>query len=512
MIIKFLQLTLVTAAFSLCAYPQASPAIIAITNAKVHTVDNESPQAEALAIKDNKIVAVGTNEEIQKLIGSETKVIDAKGKLVLPGFNDSHVHFTGIGNQFSSLDLRFVTTTEEISKKLSHYVRFIPKRRWILGGQWNHRNWKPRRLPTKNLIDAVTPNNPVFLYSHDAKMAWANSSALKIAGIDKNSSNPGGGEIVRDENGEPTGLLKGSAMLLVKFKAPKTQTKDWLPVTETATNYAASLGVTSVQDVHSDYQIDVLLELEKEGKLKTRVYDCTPLHEWEKLKKMMDEKPLKSSLVRIGCLKSFSDGFEESIPQLYENINAADRAGLQVMMHAIGNNANEIVLGIFERIENENTKRDRRYRIEHAFRFRFENLGRFSKSNIIVSLQPYLFGGNEPYRSFINNDTKIAFGSDASITDFNPLFSIHAAVNRGSFEGGVRQSVTVEEAVRFYTMGSAYAEFQDEVKGSITAGKLADVIILSEDIFSIAQEQIRETKVIMTIVDGKVVYEAAGQL
>ncbi|NNF00965.1 MAG: amidohydrolase family protein, partial [Pyrinomonadaceae bacterium] len=303
-----------------------------------------------------------------------------------------------------------------------------------------------------------------------------------------------------------------SAILLVKFKAPKTQTKDWIPVTEAATNYAASLGVTSVQDVHSDYQRDYLLALEKEGKLKTRVYDCTPLHEWKRLLKMMDEKPVKSPLVRIGCLKSFSDGFEESIPELYERIDAADKAGLQVLMHAIGNKANEIVLGIFERIENENTKRDRRFRVEHAFRFRFNNLGRYSKSNIIVSLQPHLFGGNEPYRSFLNADTKIAFGSDASITDFNPLFSIHAAVNRGSFEGGVKQALTVEEAVRFYTIGSAYAEFQEEVKGSIKAGKLADVIILSDDIFSVPAERIRDAKVVLTIVDGKVVYEAAPEL
>lgn len=466
------------------------------------------PRAKALAVKENKIVAVGSNDEIKKLVGENTRVIDAKGKLVLPGFNDSHVHFTGIGNQFSSADLRRVTSQKEIVDKLKRYVKFIPKGRWILGGQWNHRNWTPRRLPTKELIDAVTPENPVFLYSHDAKMALANSAALRIAGIDKDSKNPGGGEIVRGENGEPNGLLKGTAMLLVKFRTPKTQTKEWIPVTETATNYAASLGVTSVQDVHSDYQTDTLLTLEKEGKLKTRVYDCTPLHEWKKLKKIMAEKPLKSSLIRVGCLKSFSDGFEESIPQLYENINGADKAGLQVMMHAIGNKANEIVLGIFERIESENKKRDRRFRIEHAFRFRFGNLVRFGKSNVIASLQPHLFGGNEPYRSFINDGARIAFGSDASITDFNPLFGIHAAVNRGSFEGGVKQSLTVEEAVRFYTMGSAYAEFQDEMKGSIEVGKLADIIILSENIFEIPTEKIREAKVVLTIVDGKVVYEA----
>jgi len=485
---------------------------LAIVNANIYTIDSSKPKTEALAIKDNKIIAVGTNEEIRKLINANTKVVDAKGRLVLPGFNDSHVHFTGIGNQFSSIDLRSVTSTEEVVQKLRHYVRFIPKGRWILGGQWNHRNWKPRKLPTKELIDSVTPDNPVFLYNHDAKMAWANSAALKLAGIDKDSSNPGGGEIVKDESGEPTGLLKGTAMLLVKFKAPKTQTREWLAVTETATNYAASLGVTSVQDVHSDYQTDVLLALEKEGKLKTRVYDCTPLHEWKKLQTIMTEKPSKSSLVRVGCLKSFSDGFEESIPQLYENINGADKAGLQVMMHAIGNKPNEIILDLFERIEKENPKRDRRYRIEHAFRFKFENLARFASSNIIASLQPHLFGGNEPYRSFLNNETKIAFGSDASITDFNPLFGIHAAVNRGSFEGGVKQSLTVEEAVRLYTLGSAYAEFQEDVKGSITAGKLADIVILSDDIFTIATEKIRDAKVLMTIVDGKIVYEAAEGL
>lgn len=485
---------------------------IVIRNAKVHTMDKNKPLANALAIKNNKIIAVGKNKKIKKFIAKDTKIIDAKGKLVLPGFNDSHVHFTAIGNEFSGIDLRQIKDREEIVKKLKHYTRFLPKERWILAGQWNHLKWKNRKLPNKELIDSVTPNNPVFLYNHNAKMAWANSVALKIAGISKNTRNPGGGKIVRDASGEPTGILKGTAILLVKFKAPKVQTKDWIPVTETATNYAASLGVTSVQDVHSDYQKDVLLQLEKQGKLKTRVYDCTPLHEWEKLAKLMKENPFKSSLVRLGCLKSFSDGFEEAIPQLYKNISGADKAGLQVMMHAIGNKANEIVLGIFERIERENDKRDRRFRIEHAFRFNRENLSRFGKTNTIASLQPHLFGGNEPYRSFINSKTKIAFGSDASITDFNPLLGIHAAVNRGSFEWDVNQSLTVEEAVYFYTLGSAYAEFQEDVKGSITNGKLADVIILSDNIFETPNEKIRDAKVLTTIVGGKIVYQAPANL
>ncbi len=496
---KFLLLiiTITPSAFAIAA--QTSSADFVITGAKIHTVDFKNSKAEALAIKDNRIIAVGKTAEIRKLVVVDTIVIDAKGRLVLPGFNDSHVHFTAIGNLFTAIDLRFITGPEKVAEKLREYVRFLPKGRWILGGQWDHNRWS-ENLPTKELIDAVTPDNPVFLYSKDAKMAWVNSAALKVAGIGRKPINIRDGEIVRDKNGDPTGILKERAILLVKQRAPKLAAKDWYEVTQAATNYAASLGVTSVQDVHSDDQRDILDRLEREGKLKTRVYDCIALIKWKELVGKVRSK--KDAMIRTGCLKAMADSDPESEEVMFLDILAADKAGLQVAIHAIGQKQNQSILKIFERVIEANGNKDRRFRVEHAYRFPIDDLSRFANSKIIPSLQPRLFYGNQPYRSFINSGVKIAFGSDASMTDFDPLKGVAAAVNFSDTD----EAISVEEAVYLYTMGSAYAEFEENEKGSIEVGKLADLVILSDDIFSMKREDIANAKVLLTIVDGKIVY------
>ena len=480
----------------------AREADLVIVNAKVRTIDQKNPSAEAVAIRDNKIVSVGSNRDIRKLASRTTTLIDAKGRLVLPGFNDSHVHFGGIGNQFSGIDLRFARSPQDVIDKMKHYVRFLPKGRWILGGQWDHENWPGGALPTKELIDAVTPDNPVFIYHKNGKMAWANSLALKIAKVTKTRGDLRGGLIVRDQIGEPTGILKDNAVLFVKIHAPKFATKNWYEVLQTATNYAASLGVTSVQDVHSDFITDVLTKLLNDGKLKTRVYDCTPLIRWKELADKGIKRANGTGMIRNGCLKSLIDSGEGTKEQLYEEIKAADNAGLQVMIHSIGRRSNENILDVFERVAKENGKKDRRFRVEHAYRFRPEDLTRFGTLGVLPSLQPHLFYGGDPYRSLLDANARIVFGSDASMTDFDPMYGIYDAVRaRGSNE-----AITVEEAVYLYTMGSAYGEFQENVKGSLTPGKLADLVILSDDIFSIRKEDIRKTKVLMTVVDGKIVY------
>ena len=475
-----------------------------IINANVHTVDRKRPKAEAIAIKGNKIVAIGKTSEIRKLINANTQVIDAKGKLVLPGFNDSHVHFMGIGNQFSSINLRNARSPKEVVQKLKHYTRFLPKGRWILGGQWNNQNWTPSDLPTKELIDAVTPDNPVFLYNSDAKMALANSLALKLAGVDRNKKDLIDGKILRYENGEPTGILKDKAIALVRVFAPKYHTKDTLAILETATNHAASVGVTSVQDMHSDYLLEMLKTLQAAGKLKTRVYDCTPLLEWKKLAKKGIQHASGDHMIRTGCLKFFSDGSADAIPVLISDMVKADNANLQVMMHAIGNRSNAAVLTMYEGVLKANGNKDRRFRIEHAHYIRKQDLARFSKSGAIASMQPHLFLSGEPYRTLLNKNTTIALGSDASMTDLNPLYGIYSAVNRGNQD----ETISVEEAVRLYTLGSAYAEFQENVKGSITVGKLADIVILSDDILTIPPGRINQAHVLITIVDGKIVYQS----
>ncbi len=493
--------------YSIKVNAQKQYADLIIINAKVHTMDKKDKEAEAVAIKDNKIIAVGRYNKIRKLTGIKTKRIDARGRVVIPGFNDSHVHFMGVGNSFSTLDLKNLRSPQEVVEKLRNYVQYIPKGRWILGGQWNNEKWTPNDLPTKEMIDAVTPDNPVFLYSIEGNMVWVNSLALKISGVNKNRSDIEGGKIIRDEKGEPTGILKNQAILFVKIHTPKLSTKELEEVAETASTYAASLGITSVQNVQSDDLWDVMQALEKKGRLKTRIYDCAPVFNWKKLADAGIQRATGDAMIRRGCLKYFADGETDSIPDLVKLIGGADRANLQVFIHAIGSRANENILTVYEQVFKENgINKDRRFRVEHAYGITAEDLKRFSRSNIIASMQPHLFYGTQPYEELLDSNAKIAFGSDASITDFDPMLGIHAAVTGAGTFNGKSQNLSVEEAVYLYTMGSAYAEFQEEVKGSITVGKLADLVILSDDIFEMNKQDIPRTKVIMTIMDGKIVY------
>ena len=489
------------------AYSQKPKADLIIVDAKVITMDKKRPKAQAIAIKDNKIIAVEKRfGRIEKYRGRRTKQINARGRVIIPGFNDSHTHFMGIGNLFSSIDLKNVRRPQEIADRIAFYVRYLPKGRWVLGGGWNNETWDSNKLPTKELIDSISPNNPVFIYNKDATMALANSVALKMARIDRKKGDIEGGKIVKDSSGEPTGILKGQAMLFVKNIAPISNTKLELEIAETASNYAASLGVTSVQDVHSDYISEVLQKLQTQGKLKTRVYDCTPLYDWKKLADKGIKRATGDAFVRTGCLKGFTNGYPEEEPQLYEYALNADKSDLQVMIHAIGSVSNASILKTYEQIFAKNGIKDRRFRIEHAHGFAKDDLSRFVKSNIIASMQPHLFGGRDPFNEMIKKKATIAFGSDASITDFDPILGIHDAVNSSYSLNGRNQSTKVKEAIYLYTMGSAYAEFQENIKGSITVGKLADIVILATDIFKVSPEKIKDVEVDITIVDGKVVY------
>lgn len=479
-----------------------------VVNGNVHTMDAAKPRVEAFAVLASRIVAVGSNAEIKRLANVNTKTIDAEGKLVLPGFNDSHVHFSAIGAQFFSVSLKDAKTPAEMIEKIKYHARFLPAGKWILGGGWNNANWSPDALPTKDLIDAAAPEHPVFLYHENAKSALVNSFALKLARIDKATKTVANGEILRDANGEPNGILLGSAMNLVKRFVPQPVTADKLAVAETASNYAAAFGVTSVQDVSADDWTEIYRPLARQGRLKTRVYDCIALSDWKKLAEKGVKRADGDAIVRRGCLKGMADGDAELTDVLTEEITAADRADLQVAVHAIGARANDQILSVYENLIKTNGKRDRRFRVEHAHRFRPSDIKRFAGSDIIASVQPFLFSDEtgksfDPLRNLLNANAALAFGSDSSIIEINPLYGIAAAVNTSD----TKQKLSVEEAVRFYTLGSAYAEFQETEKGSITVGKLADFIILSDDIFGASDEKIRQTRVLKTIFDGRVVYE-----
>lgn len=525
-----------------------------IVNATVRTMDPARPTAEAIAILGNRIVALGTSSEIQQLAGQSTKVIDAQKRLVLPGFNDAHVHFLSGGFQLSSVDLRDANTPEEFAERIRAFAAKVPAGSWITGGDWDHERWREAKLPTKELIDRFTPNTPVFVSRLDGHMALANSLALKLAGVTSQTKDPDGGVIVRDAKGEPTGILKDAAQSFVWKVKPESTFEEKLIAARAASNYAARLGVTSVQDVSAGSDAAVYQTLLDRGDLKTRIYAMTPLPNWERLAKAGIRAHFGSEMLRIGGLKAFSDGSlgsttalfydpykdapdtrgipsDEMFPEgaMLERVRGADRAGLQVLIHAIGDRANDLILSIFEQVEKENGARDRRFRIEHAQHIRPQDIPRFARDKVIASMQPYhaiddgrwaekRIGSERAkttyaFRSLLDSGATLAFGTDWTVAPLNPLLSVYGAVTRRTIDGKnpngwiPQQKITVDEAVRAYTVGSAYAEFQESVKGTITAGKLADLVILSRDIFSIDPVEIENVKVLMTIVDGRVVYE-----
>ena len=527
---------------------------LVIVNATVRTMDARRPVVEAVAVYGNRIVAVGTTAEIRRFAGAQTRVIDAGGRLVLPGFNDAHVHFLSGGFQLANVDLRDAATPQEFAERIRRFAAGLPPGRWVTGGDWDHERWPGAPLPTRQLIDAFTPNTPVFVNRLDGHMALANSEALRRAGVTRETPDPPGGLIVRDANGEPTGVLKDAAMSFVYRVMPEPSFEEKLTAARRATEHAASLGVTSVQDVSAGNDGGVYQELLRRGRLRTRIYAVSPLPVWERIGRTGVRAGFGSDMLRIGGLKGFADGslgsttalfFEpytdapntrglggDELDRMLERTREADRAGLHVMIHAIGDRANDEILSIFERVTRENGERDRRFRIEHAQHIRRADIPRFARARVIASMQPYhaiddgRWAANRigperirttyAFRSLLDTGATLAFGSDWTVAPLNPLLGIYAAVTRRTLDGRnpdgwvPEQKITVEEAVRAYTVGSAYAEFAEDRKGTIAPGMLADIVMLSHDIFRINPVEIENARVLLTIMDGRVIYEAAG--
>jgi predicted amidohydrolase YtcJ len=529
---------------------------LVVINANVRTLDKARPQAEAVAVYGTRIAAVGTNAEIRRFAGAHTRVIDAQGALVLPGFNDAHVHFIEGGGHLSSVQLRDAASPAEFAERIRQFAAKTPKGRWITGGDWDHERWPGAPLPTRELIDKFTPDHPVFVNRLDGHMSLANSVALKLAGVTRETKDPDGGLIVRDaRTGEPTGVLKDAAMSFVYAKIPDPTFDEKLEALRAATEHAASLGVTSVQDMSAGNDVGVFQSLAARGELKTRVYAVSPLPQWERLARTGVRAVFGSDLLRVGGLKGFADGSlgsttalffdpyldapatrglpaDEMFPagEMLKRVQAADAAGLQVMIHAIGDSANSQILSIYEEVIQANGARDRRFRIEHAQHIRPTDIERFARSRVIASMQPYHAIddgrwaekriGHErarttyAFRSLLDAGATLAFGTDWYVAPLNPLLGIYAATTRRTLDGKnpqgwiPGQKITVEEAVRAYTVGSAYAEFAEHAKGTLAPGKLADLVLLSQDIFRINPVEIERTKVRLTIMDGRVVYEA----
>ncbi len=534
------------------AFPQTFHADLIVVNANIHTGSKKQAKARAMAVSSNKIIAVGDDVQIRALAGPKTRVIDAGGKTVIAGFNDAHVHFMETGYQLSSVDLRDAKTPQEFVARIKAFAAKIPKGRWITGGQWDHENWTPNALPTAALIDAATPDNPVFINRLDGHMALANSLAMKLAGVDKSVKDVAGGEIVRDASGNPTGVFKDAAMAYIESKIPEASFEQKLEAAQAMTNYAASLGVTSVQDMSAGTAIGVFQELQRRGTLKTRIYGCSPLNDFKRWESTGVRHAFGDAMLRVGCLKGYADGslgsttawffdpyadapntsglaMADVTTTMRKTIQDADKAGLQVRIHAIGDRANATILDHYKSVADADGERDRRFTIEHAQHVRVEDLKRFAGQKVVASMQPFhiiddgrwawkrldekRLKGTYAFRTILDSGGVLAFGSDSPVAPINPLWGVYGAVTRRTLDdknpGGwiPEQKVTVEEAVRAFTWGSAYAEFQENWKGTLEPGKVADFVILSDDIFTIDPVKIRDVTVLKTVVDGKVVFE-----
>jgi predicted amidohydrolase YtcJ len=536
-----------------------------LLHGKVWTENPAQPEAEAVAIIGDKIFAVGSSAEIAKLAGPQTRVIQLHGRRVLPGFNDAHVHLFDGGMSLASVQLRDARSPEEMRRRVAEFAKTIPAGEWIQQGEWDHERWSPAELPAHQLIDDVTPNNPAFLDRLDGHMALANALAMKLAGVDRNTKDVPGGEIVRDKDGNPTGIFKDAAKMLILRIIPRPSRAQTERAALAAQKYAAENGVTSAQNMWEGeppeemrMQLRVLYDFLREDKLQLRLSLHQGLPYWHMQADAGIQADFGGTMLHIGGLKAFADGslgshtawmlapYADAAPnaehpnglassallhpdEMYAQIRDADNAGLQIAIHAIGDRANREILNFYERAEKENGPRDRRFRIEHAQHLSPEDVPRFAQLHVVASMQPYHLAddgrwaesrvGPERihqmyvFRSLLGSGAVLAFGSDWPVAPMKPLEGIWAAVTRQTLDGKnssgwVReQKISVAEAVHGYTMGPAYAEFEENIKGSIEKGKLADLVVIDTDIFHADAAQLKNARVDMTMLGGKIIFE-----
>jgi predicted amidohydrolase YtcJ len=530
--------------------PQATATLI-VTGARVWTGNPEQPWAEAVATDGERIVAVGSNAEISALAGDTTEVISVSGSMLVPGFIDTHVHFITGGTGLASVQLRDAATPEEFTKRIGEFVTGLEPGEWMLVGTWDHENWGGE-LPRRDWIDAVTPQNPVWINRLDGHMGLANSKALELAGIDADTPDVAGGEIVRDPDGRPTGILKDNAMMLVEAAVPEPGEVQLDRQAAAAMRYVAGNGVTTVHDMAGWDSLATYRRARANGSMITRVYSVVQLPDWERLRDEVAANGRGDEWLRIGGLKAMMDGslgshtaaflepftdapdqrglLIQEVAEVRKWVGDADAAGLQIMVHAIGDSAIRDLLDIFLDVAESNGERDRRFRIEHAQHIHPDDLPRFAAQNVIASMQPYhaiddgrwadkVIGKERAkttyaFRSLIESGAHVAFGSDWFVAPATPIEGIYAAVTRRTLDdanpdGWVpEQKISVEQALRAYTTEGAYASFEEDLKGMLKPGMLADFVLLDRDLTAIAAETLRDAKILKTVVGGKVVYSA----
>lgn len=563
-----------------CRLPERPAADLIVKHAQVWTGNPDQPLAESVAVLGDRIVAVGTDRDVDRWRGRHdrgpgTRVIDAEGRLVVPGFNDAHVHFVSGGVSLENVRLKDARSADEFVQRIVDYARTLPPGAWVTGGDWDEHQWNPATLPDAALLDAALakagmPDRAVCVARYDGHMELANSVAMRLAGLNARTPEVPGGEIVRyppgsahgggrhgagrkGAAGEPNGLLKDAAMAYVdKIVPPMTRERRLRAIT-VALEHAASVGVTSVQDMNPEPEdMAIYAELAEKGALTTRIYAAPYLVRWKEFAGVGVRRAFGSPWLRIGALKGYADGslgartayfFEpfsdapthgllsdemHPVDAMRQRMMGADAAGLQLCIHAIGDAGISAILDLFDEVARAHGPADRRFRIEHAQHMAAKDFDRFAALGVVASMQPYhaideaswAEGRIGPdrikrtyaFRTFIDKGVHLAFGTDWDVAPLNPMLGLYAAVTRAGLDGKTpggwvpEQKITILEAVTAYTRGSAYAEFQENVKGTLAPGKLADLVILSDDIFRIPPEKIRDVKVVTTIAGGRVTW------
>lgn len=529
------------------------PAADLVVFGRVWTGDSAAPWAGAVAVSGDTIVAVGDSASVGAYVGPATRVLANGSALVTPGFMDGHAHFSSGGFQLVSVDLRDAATPQEFVARLKAYAATRRPGEWILGGDWDHERWLGAPLPHRSWIDSVTSRNPVFVNRLDGHMGLANSVALRAARITAGTADIAGGTIVRDPDGTPTGILKDEAQNPIYAVVPAPTDEQADSAVARATAWAASKGVVGVSSVSVPwYELAALRRARDAGTLRTRVSVYPPLGEWRRVADSLRARPV-DDWIRVAGVKGYVDGslgsgtalfFEPysddantmgllvtSEDSLRTWIGAADSAGLQVVVHAIGERANALLLNIYDSVAKAHGARDRRFRIEHAQHLRPEDVPRFRALGVIASMQPYhaaddgRWAGKRlgpervkhsyVFRSLIDAGTTLAFGSDWTVAPIDPLLGLTAAVTRRTLDGKnpngwvPAEKISLEEALRAYTVGNAYGMFAERSRGMLRRGFKADIVLLDRDITMIRPEEIGNAAVRATIVGGKVVYEAA---
>jgi predicted amidohydrolase YtcJ len=542
--------------------PQQQTATLVVTNARIATMDPAHPRAEAMAVRGEWIVAIGAMKDVQPWIGPDTRVLDAGSRLVVPGFNDSHAHFSGGAAGLRQLNLYGVSSLAEVQRLVAERVKTAKPGEWITGNRYDHTLWGTA-WPTKEDLDKVAPNNPVRLTRASGHSSWVNSMALRLNNVTKDTPNPAAGEVQKDpKTGEPTGIMLETAQGLIRVNTGVTQSPDEQRKRQrddaiAGMRFAATLGVTSLQSSSSVQELDLLRELAKEGLLTLRYTGWLNLGQARQLAAQGVRTGQGDDWVRVGFLKGFIDGtlgdgtaamFEPfadradfvGLPRMTQQeldsaVLIADRLGFQVGIHAIGDKGTHMVLDAYEKAALRNGTGGMRHRIEHAQLIIPDDIRRFGQLGVIASMQPthattdMRFADTRvgyertktayPWRSILDGGGMLSFGTDWSVDPLDPMRGVFSAVTRTNIqrmepkEGWFpEQKLTVWEAIYYYTYGSAYGEKMENLKGSLAVGRLADFVVMDRDLFTVPTDQILQAKADYTVVGGRVVWDRAKGL